>query len=219
MINYKSYVTLTILALICVGLVLQAKAQLVSTISTSGVKLYLERTEFTGQSNSGTLMKTVDTLLPVLSESTAGGYEYELAGNLYNWLYFKDQSSENKEWSKHYYTMSTQYRPTWPNAYVELAKIAQVSNDQPALETNLKQALRFGPSYPATKLLYIDVVYSSWHLQSKNERIDASQQLLEFADDWKHRENLERMITHSKGKSRICNMLKFNRVKIKSCQV
>lgn len=109
---------------------------------------------------------------------------------------------------------SSHIRPTWSNTYVELAKL---SKDAQQAYQYQQLAILFGPYSPSSRLLYIDNTFTHWRNREVSHQIKASQSLIAITKIWRHRSSLNQMIAHSKGKQRLCNMLKFNKLKVQAC--
>lgn len=109
---------------------------------------------------------------------------------------------------------STHVRPTWPNTYVELSKL---SKDQQQASQYQQLAILFGPYSPSSRLLAIDQTFTYWEKSHVSQRLNVSKQLIDITRSWRHRSSLNQMITHSKGKQRICNLLAFNKLKVQAC--
>lgn len=109
-------------------------------------------------------------------------------------------------------------RPTWSPTYIQLFKLYwRVGNEDKAIEM-LRLANMFGPNRTDTMLTSVDYTFAYWQFASQEDRLRASKQLLTISESWKHRSELNQMITYSPGKQRICNMLAFNKVKVSACQ-
>ncbi len=199
------------------AVIFSAQNQLMKSIWVSGLEVSLNRfSSLDGEEI--TIESTKYVMDSIIDSHFLDGYDYEIIANAYSWLDYWRNSTKNISLSENYYNFSSQFRPTWPNSYVELAKIARTQNDYLKLKQNLKFAVKFGPYYPASKLLSIDVVFSDWVNQTNSKKIAASQSLLKFAQTWKHRSALNQMIQYSSGKQRICNLLKFNRLSVEACK-
>lgn len=155
---------------------------------------------------------TLGALNPETSTTSAHGLNSFVLFN--QWLSYlngdKPDSSELIALLK----LSTHIRPTWPNTSVELAKL--LNRSEQALQYQ-QFGLKFGPYMPSSRLLMIDHTFTNWETSDVRRQANASQHLVHIAQVWRHRAALNRMITHSEGKSRICNLLAFNKLKIQAC--
>ncbi|WP_295891648.1 hypothetical protein [uncultured Vibrio sp.] len=216
-LTYKKLECFIFLIFCCflIYVVISAYLHFIENIRINSVGKIVDHEEFI---NLDTLELATSSIVNIVNSRYVGGYDYELAGNVTNWKHFLDSKANTNSESVNFYTLSSQHRPTWPNVYVELAKLAKARSNQEQFDKNLSLANRFGPHYPATKLLNVDVAFSDWQQLSGSKRVAASKQLLQLASNWNHRSELETMVTYSEGKNRICNMLSFNQIRVSSCQ-
>ncbi|MCP3700572.1 MAG: hypothetical protein GY920_18980 [Aliivibrio sp.] len=133
---------------------------------------------------------------------------------LNQWIaYLNQEESASNNWIALLNT-STHIRPTWPNTYVELSKL---SKEQQKTSQYQQLAMLFGPYSPSSRLLLIDTIFTHWENSQVSLQMEASQHLIAMTRIWRHRSSLNQMISHSKGKQRICNMLAFNKLKVPTC--
>ncbi|AXY02852.1 hypothetical protein D1115_17840 [Vibrio alfacsensis] len=151
-------------------------------------------------------------LNPNVSTSLAHGLNSFVLFN--QWLSYLNGDEAYSSESIALLTSSAHIRPTWSNTYVELAKLSSNS----ALAHEYQQfALKFGPYMPTSQLLMIDQTFTNWPTSDVKHQVEASKNLVTIARIWRHRPALNTMITYSEGKSRMCNLLAFNNLKVQAC--
>ncbi|KHD25909.1 hypothetical protein NM09_03925 [Vibrio caribbeanicus] len=145
-------------------------------------------------------------------------HDLAVKSNLLEWYTYLTGGSSNSHEVFYVLSSSLEYRPTWSPTYIQLFKLYwRAGNEDKAIEM-LRLANMFGPNRTDTMLTSVDYTFTNWLFASQEDRLRASKQLLTISESWKHRSELNQMITYSPGKQRICNMLAFNKVKVSACQ-
>ena len=144
-------------------------------------------------------------------------HDLVVSAKLLGWMSHSTQSYSNVKEIEEVINLSVSLRPTWSPAYTQLFHLYwRVGNEDEANEM-LRLANMFGPNRIETILTSVDYTFTNWLFASLDDRLRASKQLLTISESWKHRSELNQMITYSPGKQRICNMLAFNKVKVSAC--
>ncbi len=154
----------------------------------------------------------------ILASQPSHANHYELVYLLRQWNHFhlNNDTTAESDWLLE---QSKQVRPTWPITYVEKAKrlIAQKAEPK-AIERQLALAKQYGPLHPRVQLLQIEYGFEQWSNLNPESRTALALQLLTFNKNYQHKSKLNNMIKHSNAAERICNLFKFNKIKVTSCQ-
>ncbi|MEF1173960.1 hypothetical protein [Vibrio sinaloensis] len=214
-VKYK--VSITFFLACSLLLIVNSLIEISISLKLNSSRTIIERLANYDQPSTTDLNNALLMLDSVLAKKRNSGYELELAGLASLWQQYINSKGESYETSERYFKLSISIRPTWPNSYVELSKIYMFNKDNVNFEKYRLLANKFGPSYPPTKMLNVNYVFSSWDERSRKEQVDAARQLLELTNNWGYRTQLDKMIHNSRGKQRICNILVFNDVNISEC--
>ncbi|MDC5819339.1 hypothetical protein [Vibrio europaeus] len=144
-------------------------------------------------------------------------YDLDLSATLYEWEDYLSQENKYIELRTSLREKSAKLRPTWAPNHVERSKLSRELGNGMEKE-NLDLALLFGPYTSQAIIQHIDFTFSHWEDVSREFQIKAATQLVGVIYRKEYRADLNNMISFSRGKERMCNLLMFNNLTIESCK-
>ncbi|WP_414932430.1 hypothetical protein [Vibrio europaeus] len=146
-----------------------------------------------------------------------GANDIETKASLLEWSKFFEPTALDYQNIIELRLTSAKLRPTWSPNYIELSKLYDKVGNLPKQQEMLQYAQLFGAVRQSTIIGQLDFSYSNWNTLTSESKIQAAIQLIEVANRPAYRKKLDSMITYSKGKDRMCNLLFFNDLHVGSC--
>ncbi len=169
------------------------------------------------ESERSNLTYVVDSMLGLHPDQA---HYLSLASSHYVWLSIFEPEKRNAHLNqaKSLLLESMVLRPTWPNTYINLAKIDGYLGNNPSQW--LSQALTVGPHMMESHSAWVSMGFPQWDELTKEQKIVASSSLFKLASSDKGQYELNAVLNDldRESKGMACRLLAIARHTMKSCE-